>query len=416
VIIGNSAAGIAAAREVRQHDPAGEVTILSDEPAYGYSRVLLPLYIAKTLQKRELLIADREFYASRRIRLRRGEAADGLDPVAQRLTTRSGRALPYDRLLIATGSSPRRLELPGGRLPGIHYLRRLEDAEAIRRDLASSREPILVYGGGPIGVKSLQAFLGRKRPIHLVISSGRILSQMLDDAASALFVRAFRAQGIFVHLGTDVEAFLGQDRLEGARLSDGRVLPCALAVIGKGVAPNIDFLRGTDIRLNRGIVVDSGMATSLPGVYAAGDVAETVDLLRGQHRENPTWPLSAEGGRVAGTNMAAVPCALPGGLRMNSAEVLGVRAISVGDLDGDRVQAYAPKGAAVYRKLVFSGARLTGFILAGDIAGAGILTATIKAGADIPSAALEEGLVRGFSFAPRLQRLAGEVRATLSGC
>jgi NAD(P)H-nitrite reductase large subunit len=157
-------------------------------------------------------------------------------------------------------------------------------------------------------------------------------------------------------------------------------------------------------------VVDTGMATSLPGVYAAGDVAEPMDLLRGQHRENPTWPLSAEGGRVAGANMAGAPCALPGGLRMNSAEVLGVRAISVGDIDGDRVQTYSPKGASSYRKLVFSGERLTGFILAGDITGAGVLTAMIKTGADFPPALLEEGLVRGFSFAPRLQRLGGEVR------
>ncbi len=313
VIIGNSAAGIAASQEARRLDPTGRITIISDEAALGYSRVMLPLYIAGKVNQKEMVIASRDFYTGLKIKLLRGDPVVSIDPKGQRVFTRMGMNLPYDRLLIATGSSPRTLDVPGNNLPGVHYLRQISDAEKIRKDLASSRGPVLLVGGGLVSVKSLEALIHKKRKVHMVISSNRILSQMLDETASHLFLDALREKGVSVHPSADVRAFEGKERIEGARLSDGTFLPCSLAIIGKGVRPNVGFLEGTGIQVNEGAVVDPHMATSLPFIYAAGDVAETLDLLKKKHQGQAIWPLAVEGGRIAGSNMASVPRVLPGG-------------------------------------------------------------------------------------------------------
>ncbi len=414
-IIGNSAAGITAAKEIRRYDPEGRITMISDEPNFGYSRVLLPLYVGGKIRKRDMVLTPRSFYSSLKIRLLRGETAESIDPKNQRVHTQSDVNIPYDRLLVATGSSPVKLNIPGGDLQGIYPLRKLGDAEAIRADLSSSRGKVLVVGGGLVGVKSLEALISRKRKAHLVISSDRILSQMIDKTASDLFLDVFQRNGVTVHLHTDVQSFCGSKRLEGAILSDGTTVSCDLAIIGKGVRPNVGPLKGTGVTLDQGIIVDCRMATGLPSVYAAGDVAEVLDLLEGRPRGNAIWPLAVEGGRVAGANMTGVSAALDGGLRMNSIEVLGTRVISAGEREGTEQLKALKKEGSVYRKLVFGGGRLRGFILAGDIRCAGVLTSLVKNRTEVAPSLLEEGLDRGFSYWPRLQALAGDIQVRENG-
>jgi NAD(P)H-nitrite reductase large subunit len=412
LIIGNSAAGIAAAREIRRRDPRGRIMILSDEPTFGYSRVMLPLYIAGKIGKREMVIAPRADYAQLGIKLLRRDPVESIDPKAQRVDTRKGACLPYDCLLITTGASPRRLEIPGKDLPGIHYLRKISDAEEIRKDLYSTPGPVLLIGGGLVSVKTLEALIHKKRKVHMVISSDRILSQMLDQRASNLYLDVFQKKGITVRFHTDVLAFEGKERVKGALLSDGTPIPCSLAIIGKGVKPNVALLEGTGIRLKEGVVVDPHMATNLPSIYAAGDVAETLDLLEKKHQGQAIWPLAVEGGRVAGSNMASSASTLSGGLRMNVVELMEMKAVSAGAQEGQEVLTHLSPGNSLYRKLVFSGGRLTGYLLAGDIRCAGVLTSLVKNGTPVSPSDLEEGLERGFSFSPRLRSLAGQIRSS----
>ena len=411
LILGNSAAGIAAADQIRKIDRSGRITIVSDEKAAGYSRVMLPLYIAGKVSKAEMVIAPKAFYDSRSIRLIRGEAAASLDPAGRRVTLASGKVLPYDRLLIATGASAKELKVRGKELPGIFRLRKLDDAEGVRRILRSCSEPAVIIGGGLVGIKSLEALLHRGRQVHLVISSDRILSQMLDKAASDLFLAAMQERGVRVHFHSDVKAFRGKEGLQAAVLADGTVLPCCLAVIGKGVVPNVEFLRGTEIRLNQGVVVDDRMATNLPSVWAAGDVTEPVDVLQGKNAPSALWPSAVEGGRVAGENMAGVPSLFGGTIRMNSVELLGVRVVSAGAWEGDQIRVTHRENGSVYRKLVFSQGRLNGYVLAGDIRCAGVLTSLVRNRTEVSIQALEEGLERGFSYQPRFHVLGGRIEA-----
>jgi NAD(P)H-nitrite reductase large subunit len=410
LIIGNSAAGISAAREIRRQDPRGRITMFSDEPTFGYSRVMLPLYLAGKIRKSGLMIAPRESYARLGIQLLRGDPVESINPKGQRALTRKGTHLPYDQLLVATGSSPRTLSVPGNTLAGIHYLRKINDAEDIRNDLSNFSGPVLIIGGGLVSVKSLEALVHKGRKVHMVISSDRILSQMLDQRASNLYRNLLQKKGVILRFHTDVLSFEGKERMAGVCLSDGTFLACSLAIIGKGVKPNVAFLDGTGIGLNEGVVVDSRLATNLPSIYAAGDVAETLDPLKKKHQAQAIWPLAVEGGRVAGSNMASSVSTLRGALRMNVVDLLGLKAVSVGADEGQEVLSYFPPGKSVYRKLVFSGGRLTGYLLVGDIRCAGVLTFLVKNGTPVSPADLEEGLERGFSFSPKLRSLAGQVK------
>ncbi len=407
VIIGNSAAGISAAQEIRKQDPEGRITLLSDEETFGYSRVMLPLYIAGKRSKKEMVIAPKAFYTAQEIRLLRGETAVAVDARQQRVQLQSGESVAYDRLLVATGSSPKTLGIPGEDLPGVSPLRKMTDAETIKRNLRSSRGSVLIIGGGLVGVKSLEALVAKKRNIHLVISSGRILSQMLDKVASDFFLRAFEKNGVQVHFHTDVTAFQGRERLEGTRLSDGQMVSCDLAIIGKGVQPNIDCVKGTGIARNQGVIVDEHMATGIPSIYAAGDVAEPINVLQKRNMASAIWPSAVEGGRIAGSNMAGVGSLFSGALRMNSVEILGVRVVSAGDWEAGEEVTSLQKERALYRKLVFSDGRLKGFVLLGDIRCAGILTYLVKNRTEVSARILERELDRGFSYRPRLYALGG---------
>lgn len=410
LILGNGVAGITAAQEIRRHDAEAEITIVSDERLYGYSRVLLPLYIAGKRRKRELVFAPREFYAGERIRLLRGAAAEAVEPGERRVRLADGRRLPYDRLLLATGSVSRSLHVPGADLPGVCCLRRFADAEAIKR-YARGGGPVAIVGGGPVAVKSLEALAARKRELHLLISSDRILSQMLDRTASDLLRRACERHGVRLHFHTDVAAFEGRGRLEEIVLSDGSRIPCGLAIVGKGVDPSVACLAGTGVRLGQGVVVDGRMQSSLPDVYAAGDVAEPLEVLRQRNLPSPIWPSASEGGRVAGLNMAGVPATFSGSLRMNSVELLGLRVISAGLREGDGQAVRLDPEGPVYRKLVFADGRLRGFLLLGDIRCAGVLTALLKSRSEVSAQALAADLERGFSYRPRLYTLGGSVRS-----
>jgi NAD(P)H-nitrite reductase large subunit len=415
VVLGNSVAGIAAAEEIRRHDPEGQIAIISDEKAFGYSRAMLPLYIAGKKSKRDTVFAPSAFYDSQHLRLLRGETAEVVDPRGQQVHLRSGKRLPYDRLLVATGSSSRTLDVPDKELPGIFPLRKMTDAESIKSSLRSCRGPVVIVGGGLVGVKSLEALAGKKEEIHLVISSDRILSQMLDRTASDFFLRAFEKNGVHVHFHTDVTAFHGRDRLEGVSLSDGTRLSCDLAIIGKGVNPNTGCLKDTGVALNQGVKVDLHMATNVPSVFAAGDVAEPVDALQQRNLPSTIWPSATEGGRIAGLNMAGVPARFSGALRMNSVEILGVRVISAGVWEGGEQFTLLRKERPLYRKLVHADGRLNGFLLLGDVRCAGVLTSLVKNRTEVSAQALVRDLDRGFSYRPRLYALGGSIQAQECG-
>jgi NAD(P)H-nitrite reductase large subunit len=188
-----------------------------------------------------------------------------------------------------------------------------------------------------------------------------------------------------------------------------------LAIIGKGVNPNVGCPKETGLAMNQGVRVDAHMATNVPSIFAAGDVAEPIDVLQQRNAPSTIWPSATEGGRVAGLNMAGVPATFSGALRMNSVEILGVRVISAGVWEGGEQVTSVQREKPVYRKLIHAEGRLNGFLLLGDVRCAGVLTSLVKNRTEVSAAALARDLERGFSYRPRLYALGGSIQARACG-
>jgi len=404
VIIGNSASGVSAACAIRQRDPIADIEVISNESHYMYSRILLVYWIANRVSRNDIYLKNSEDYERQNIALRLDEQLEEIDAGAYRLNTNRRTGVPYDRLLLATGASAIRPEIPGISLSGVETLRALEDAERILSQVAANSS-VVVVGGGLIGVRVAEALTTRGARVHMVVSSASVLSQMLDQQSAGIILQRLREYGVDVRLCTNVKEFFGSGKLEGVILSDGSRICSALAVVGKGVRPNIDCVRGTGVQAGLGIRVDGYMATSVPDIYAAGDVAEAYDSLRDELWINALWPIAVEQGRAAGINMTGGGEVYAGSIRLNSLEVFGLPCVSIGHAyeAGDaRTLLRHDKQLGIYRKLFLREDRLVGAVLMGDIRGAGVLTERIRYPRSLTRAWLEATMDRGPLFSRQM--------------
>jgi len=385
VIIGASAAGISAAETLRQHDKDAEIVMISDEKLI-YSRPLLSYYLAGKLAQEKLLYRPRDFYQNHRIEAIFARAVE-LEPERSRVHLEDGQKVEYDRLLIATGASPRFPPLQGIRQKaGAFGLRRLEDAWGILERLPQA-ERAVVLGGGLVGLKAAAALKERELEVTVLVDSPHILSQMLDESSARIFEEIFERNGVRILTKAKPAAVLGQKQIEGVQIASGEVFPCELIVVGKGVDPNVELIEGTKIRRDYGVLVDDYLGTNIENVYAAGDVAQAKDVLRGEPWINALWPCAVEQGRIAALNMLGKNVAYRGSMRMNSVQFFGLPVISAGlavltpgPLGGqsgehDEILEYRP-ARWVYRKILLKDDTIVGFVLIGgerDLEAAGLL-------------------------------------------
>lgn len=403
VIVGNSAAGLAAVRSIRAEAPAAEVAMVSAEEGPAYSRVLTSYYLSGRITEAGLQLVDEAFYRQLDVDTLFGRRVVCLSADADELTISDGTRLAFDRLLLATGGSAQRLAVRGGDLPGVFTLRTKADAVAIRRHIAAVRggapgsEQAVVIGGGFVSLKAAEALYALGLAVTLVVSSERVLSQMLDPVSAELVREYLDGLGISVLTGDEVSEILPVPGGEGGGLyaglvvtRSGRELPCGVVIVGKGVRPNTEVLAGSGVKTGRGVIVDEYLRTSRPGVFAAGDVAEAFDPSRGNRRVNALWSNAVEQGRIAGVNMADAAgegLAYPGAIAENSLHWQDLSVIALGHVtppaDDSAYRVYERRqGSRFYRRLVFRGARLVGAVLYGDVRGAGILRTLILTGAD----------------------------------
>lgn len=380
VIVGNSAAGLAALRAIRTLDDNGHVTVVSAEPRPVYSRVLLTPFIAGRLPEKALYLADAGEYRKLRAKLLSGVTAAALDASRREVVLDDGRVLSYDALLIATGACaafPR--GTPVG-LSGIQGLRTLEDARAIREAVARRRK-VVVVGAGPVGLKLTCALCEAGASPDVVVTSSHILSQVADAEAAAIVQAHLGRHGVRFRLDAAVQEVVeGPNGLEALGLTDGSRLQCGLAVYCKGAEPAVALAEG-QVETGVGVRVDHAMRTSAEGVYAAGDVAEVWDVVARCRRVGAIWPHAVAQGRVAGSNMAGGDVRFRGGLQRNAADVLGLPLVSMGQVKvrhEDGCEAVVERTGHRYRKLVFREGRLVGAVLVGNVGEAGRLQAAIR--------------------------------------
>ncbi len=405
LIIGHGAAGWAAARAIRDRDPDGEVVILTAESHPPYFRPLIPALIddghgQHSLQRKKTDLPDG-------VEVRLGAPVKAINPGDHGLTLADGQTLTFDRLLIATGGSALPLAVPGAEGPGVHLLRTIDDARAIGRAARKAKRAVVV-GGGRVGMKSALALCRLGLEVSVVEQLPRIVPLQLDDAAAEIVGRAVEARGVHLVLGRTVsQVERRRKRIKGVGLDDGRTIAADLVVSAIGVRPNADLARDAGLEVERGVVVDEHLQTSAPDVFAAGDVAQTIDLVTGQPMVSGSWTNAAEMGRLAGRNMAGEEAVFPGAWGvLNSLQLAGVPTTAAGLIDPPPGQGYrvlADRRGETYRKLVLKDGRLQGALLVGNIDGAGVYTWLIKRQADVGEM-IEDLMAPRPSYAPWIAR------------
>ena len=396
IVVGNSAAGLFAVEEIRRHDTQSELIVLTAEQEPSYSRCLTTYFLAGDIPSSHLYLRNADFAKRLNLKIVYGVKVNGINPTRQMVQSNDGREWRYSKLLLAIGSSANKLTIPGGNLPEVFTLRTMEDALAIDKVLEQGAQKAVVIGGGLVSLKSAYALKKRGLEVTVVVSSGQILSRMLDAKAASMIQEHLRVNGLKFLLHTEAMTITGEDHVQGVLIAPKTELAADLVIVGKGVRPNIGELKEFGFNTGQGLRVDSSLATNLPNIYAAGDIAETWDLVRQEFTVNATWPNATTQGRIAGANMCGRQEVYLGSLGLNSVDFFGLSAMSVGitklqdnNRPGDWNQEEDLKMVGdrpLYRKLIWQGDLLKGFVLVGDTSQCGVLTALIKAGRPLTQA------------------------------
>ena len=381
VIVGSGPAGIFAAEAIRRRDREGPVTMVTADHGVAQSPVMLSYWMAGNSAREILFFRDPSWSEKMMIDIRLGCRAASLKSASRKLILTDGEKVDCDRLLIATGATPISLPIPGIKSKGVASLRTLYDAETILEESAGVKG-VVIIGGGFIGLKLAYHLKERGMEVTVLEKEPKLAVRMFDRKASRIIEEKLRQNGIGVETHVEVAEVLSEKGwVTGAGMKDGRTLPCQRIVQAVGVRPNVRWLTGSGIGLKGGIVVDERMETNLPGVYAAGDVAMTIDSISSERVHNATWPSATRQGTIAGTNMTGGSLTYVHNFAMNSLNLFGLQVMAAGHAfydEGNGVEVLSEEQGEVYRKIVIKENRLIGFILIGDISGAGLLLSRMK--------------------------------------
>lgn len=369
VIIGNSAAAAGCVDGIRSVDKQGKITIVSKEKYHIYSRPLISYLLCGKTSDMNYRPAD--FYKKNKCKLLKGKTAVKFNTADKQVLLNDGTALPYDKLLTATGSDPFIPPMEGlDKVKHRHTFMSLDDAKALEKDI-NPNSRVLIVGAGLIGLKCAEGIRDRVKSIAVVDLADRILPSILNAEAAALVQAHIEAHGVQFYLSASVASFAPHT----ATLTTGEKLPFDVLVTAVGVRPSTALVADAGGKVERGIVTDLRGATSLPDVYAAGDCAQSHDITTGQDKVLALLPNAYLQGRCAGINMAGGDAVFDTAMPMNAIGFFGLHMITAGSYDGEE---WVEKTDGSYKKLVTKDGLLKGYILIGEVARAGIYTSLIR--------------------------------------
>lgn len=396
LVIGNSAAGVTAAEHIRAADPQGSILVISREPYAAYGRPLISYLIEGKTTESAMGFKDAGFYEDHAIDTLFGPdyEAVALDGDGHTATLANGDAVCYGKCLLATGSIPFTPPIKGlaGR-DNVFCFLTLDDAKnawaavcsATDRAHAAERvSRVAVIGGGLIGLKAAEAFGHHADDVVVLELGPRILPAVLDDEGAAVLCRLLEKHGITCLTGTSAEELQGEGReVSSAMLTNGERISCDVVITAVGVRPNTKIAVEAGAEQGRGLLCGADLQTSLPDVYAAGDVVQVTDLLDGSQRPLALWPNAVRQGKAAGEFMAGAPDAKPfeGSFAVNAVDFFDVSLLTAGVINPPQDAGFdvrAMTGESTYAKFVTRDDRLVGYILLNRPANAGIYTALIE--------------------------------------
>ncbi len=372
VIIGNGAAGTYCAEQLRKDDIACEITMIDDEPYTLYNRVSLPRYLRGVLLEQRVYVRDLEWHQKNRIDLRLETKATRVDFRAKAVHAEPGGAIPYDRLLIATGGRPNPLECHGSaRVRGWFNFQYFDETRAMVAKIPESKVAV-VLGGSFIGYELTEAFAFRKLETHWLMRGPRFLRRALDEKGGEVVGLLAKDAGVHLHYDEVIERLEQTDGRVKVTGSRGFTADADIVGVGLGLTMNVDIFGGTGLKTNVGVVTNEFLETTIPDVWAAGDVAEFYDVVSARHHRMGTWDNSLNHGRHVAKNMQGAKqpyvevATYASGMFNSNISVMGVtteeepeaEAIVEADLDGRN-----------YKRLFFLGDTLVGAILVGKMKG-----------------------------------------------
>ena len=333
VIIGTGPAGVTAAETLRGIDPEAEILMFGEEPGVPYARMAIPYYLNdKIAEEGTALRKQTDFYSEKHIEVM-NQKVTSVDGAGKSITLDNGETVPFDRLLIASGSSPVRPNIPGFDSARVHSCWTLADARNIHR-LAMPDTHVVLMGAGFIGGIILEALARRGVKLHVVEMENRMVPRMMNETSGAMLKSWCEQQGVEIYTGTSVQSI--EDCSDGvkATLSNGVTLSAVLVVSAVGVQPNVDFLTGSGVDLATGVPVNDYLETNVEGIFAAGDVAHGKDFSSEQYHIQAIQPTAVDHGRIAAHNMAGHQIVHQGSLNMNILDTLGLVSASFGEWQG----------------------------------------------------------------------------------
>ena len=363
VIIGN---GMAAARFVDEMAKRAlgryAIAVIGDEPRLAYNRVLLSSVLAGEATSEEIELKPSAWWRDRGVTLTYGCAANSIDLNDRTIYLANGIAVPFSKVVIATGSSAIRLNVPGADLPGVHTFRDSRDVDVLLK-LARDKRRVVVVGGGLLGLEAAYGLAKAGSKVTLLHLMDRLMERQLDAPAGALLKRLVEGKGIEVILGANTRQILGLDDVQAVELVDGRVIAADAVVFAAGIRPNVTLAKDAGVPVNRGIVVDDQLRTGHPDVFALGECAEHRGTCYGL--VEPAY----EQARVLADHLAGRDALYSGSIVSTNLKVSGVSVFSAGDFLGESgadTLVFNDERRGTYKKLVVADGRLKGAVLVGD--------------------------------------------------
>jgi nitrite reductase (NADH) large subunit len=418
VVIGNGMAGCRAVEELLARD-AGRyrVTIFGAEPHVNYNRIMLSPVLAGEKTLDQIVINDRAWYDDNAIELVVSDPVRSIDREARTVTSQSGRVVGYDRLLIATGSDPFIIPVPGHRLDGVISFRDMADVDRMVSAAAAGGDAVVI-GGGLLGLEAAHGLTLRGMKVTVIHLMPTLMERQLDEAAGWLLKSALEARGQTILTGGDTAEIVGETCVEGVRLKDGRLIPASLVVMAVGIRPSVGLARDAGLAVGRGIHVDDHMVTSDPAILAVGECVEHGGQVYGLVA--PLWDMC----RALADGLTDRHTGYRGSVTSTKLKVSGIDVFSAGDFaGGDGAQDIVLRDASrgVYKRVVVRDDRVVGAVLYGDTADGSWYFDLMKRGEDIAS--IRDMLIFGQAFAqgggqsdPRAAVAALSDDAEICGC
>lgn len=347
VILGNGPAGVVAAEALRKADPASEIILIGDEHEPPYSRMAIPYFLVGNIGEPGMYLRKSADHFQRLgIQMRVGRAAS-VDAAAKTVKLDDGSSLAYDKLLVATGSHPLKLPVPGIDSPNVHSCWTMADVRQIAAK-ANAGARVLQIGAGFIGCIIMEALASRGVKLTIVEMGDRMVPRMMTPVAGGMIKNWVESKGVQVRCNARVVSIdRSADGTLLAKLDSGEEIVADLIIAAAGVKPNVQFLAGSGVECATGVLIDEHCASSVPDIYAAGDVAEAIDFNTGERIVNAIQPNAVEQGRIAALNMAGKKAVSQGSMAINVLDTLGLISSSFGQWwgaeDGDSVEYSDPK-------------------------------------------------------------------------